>query len=60
MRPLETTGPLTTRSTFAGPESLDPMKVDNIKPQWFPLSFTFHVVGTGVEVEGSFKALQCR
>ena len=36
------------------------MKVDNIKPQWFPLSVTFHVVGTSVEVEGSFKALQYR
>ena len=45
---------------LAGPEGLDPMKVDNIKPQWFPLSVTFHVVGTSVEVEGSFKALQYR
>ena len=45
---------------FAGPEGLDLMKVDNIKPQWFPLSFTFHVVGTGVDVEGSFKTLQYR
>ena len=36
------------------------MKVDNIKPQWFPLSVTFHMVGTSVEIESSFKALQYR
>ena len=34
------------------------MKVDYFKPQWSPLSFTVRVVGTSVEVEGSFKALQ--
>ena len=51
------TGPLTTRSTLLARRDWT-MKVDYIKPHWFPLSFTVHVVGTSVEIEGSFKALQ--